>query len=271
MNKLINWLRANPLYNFLILALYYLLVVLPHEQIGIQIAKLDVKYGRDTYNMILLSIALTVLLAYVIPLIRNILKGTNQKQQWFYLLLTLLLTIYTVNCLFVVNAEVVHFVQYAVFAILCYPFVENYSLTLIWVLMMGWIDEAYQYFYLAPDRTDYYDWNDVVTDFIGGAFGLVFLRSFEIKGKYLDFKGIIRSKTFLFLLGMVILFVFLLNTSYLDWYPMEGIDATYYMVRKVPEGWWSVVHPDVTYHVMQPLEGIVAAIGLCFLYRHIGR
>ena len=271
MTNFINWLRANPFYNILILAVYYLLVVLPHEWVGLQTVAVFGHLSRDAYNALILTIAVVSLCLYAIPWLLNMRKGTRQKQQIFYLISTILLVAYTFKYLFVINIEVVHFVQYGVFAILCYPLVRNYSLILIWATMMGSIDEGYQYFYLSPDRTDYYDWNDVITNLLGGALGLVFLRSFEIIGQSLDFKDFIRTKTFYTLLVFALLFTIIINTNILDWQPTESSDATFYMVKKVPESWWSVVHPNVTYHVMLSLEGILVTLGLWVFYRKVGR
>lgn len=275
MNKFIAWLRANPIWNIIIVCIYYPLVVLPHEWVGLRTVDIFGGFTRDTYNAIILGIVLVGLAIYFIPLFRNIRKGTRQKQQWFYFGFTVLLATYLINALFVINIEVAHFLQYGIFAILCFPLVNNYLLTLIWVTLLGSIDEAYQYFYLAPFRTQYYDFNDVVTNLCGGAFGLVYLRSFEVQGEYVDVQAFLKSKTLWALVGCVLVYFGFLSTDILDLYPAEGVNPKksdiYYMVKKIPESFWITVHPNVTYHVMLPLEGTLWTIGLWIMYRHVGR
>ena len=95
MLRLINWLRANKTWNIVILLIYYLLVVLPHEWVGLMTVKIFGGYTRDTYNSIILVTALIGLSLYLIPLFLNIRKGTRQAQQWFYFAATVALASYT--------------------------------------------------------------------------------------------------------------------------------------------------------------------------------
>ncbi len=270
MLTIIEWLKGHRFLNIIFLLLYYVLVVLPHEQVGLWTVDVFGHLPRDTYNLIILAIAITCLALYTVPWLLNVRHCSTWKRQSFYLLATIVLAAYTMTNLFVVNIEVVHFVQYGIFTILCYPLIGNYSLVLIWTTLAGSLDEAYQYFYLSPDRTDYYDFNDVITNLIGGAFGLVFLRSFEITGKYIDFASFTKTKTFYMLIVLSLLFTIIINTAVLDVYKTETSEALYYLVKKTPQGWWSVVHPNVTFHIMQPLEGVMATIILWIFYRKLG-
>ena len=64
--SLYNWLKNNKVLNLVILISYYLLVVLPHEEVGKWVARtLDEPFGRDTYNLIVLVLGLLGVLIYL--------------------------------------------------------------------------------------------------------------------------------------------------------------------------------------------------------------
>ena len=170
-----------------------------------------------------------------------------------------------VQYLFVVNIEFVHFPQYALFAILLFPLIGNYTSTLIWTTLAGMIDEAYQYFYLAPLDTAHYDFNDVLTNLIGAVFGLLLLRSFQVAERT-SFKTWKSS----FWYGVLAIFILVLGAHFLDIlsiYPSES--HNYHIVREMPSSFWSKLHPNVTYHVVRPVEGIVLTISLWFAYHQL--
>lgn len=270
MNSFLQYLKNRPSFNAIILTVYYILVVLPHEQVGLWTVDIFGHLTRDTYNLIIIVAAIIGLLLYAVPLVLNIIKSESKILQSFYLLSTIFFATITINFLFVINIEVVHFLQYGVFAMLCFPLIQNYILTLTWVTLAGAIDEAYQYFYLSPQRTDYYDFNDVVTNLIGGAFGLLLIRSFAIKSETINFKSFFQTTTFKILALFFIALSLLIATGYLSIYPIENSDNLWSLVRKMPPGFWSNIHPNVTYHVMLPIEGTIITILMILFYRKIG-
>ena len=167
-------MKNNKILNGLLVVGYYLLVVLPHEEVGIWIAQtLDQPYGRDKYNLIILVMGLIGLLGYLLSIQKGIKALKEGKGRvWFAFIMTLLFIVISFNTLLVVNVEIIHFVQYAVLAILLFPLLNNYRDTLFYATIFAVIDEGYQYFVLAPLRTDYFDFNDVIIDLIGAALGL---------------------------------------------------------------------------------------------------
>ena len=268
--KYINWLSTHKTANVILLCVYYLLVVLPHEWVGEMTVQIFGGLTRDHYNLLIAGIAILCLLAYGYIVLRNISRGDDRLQQYFYLAATVCFAVLSIHMLFVINIEVVHFVQYGVFAILCFPLVKNYICTLIWATLAGVLDEAYQYFYLALFRTEYYDFNDVVSNLIGAAFGLILLRSYGVKSKYITVSDFFRTKVFWVIIVLAVTTVGFLLSDHLDLYPSGEGEARYLVVRKIPESFWSVVHPNVTFHIMLPFEGLIITILLWVFYRRIG-
>ena len=134
-------------------------MVLPHGTFGAWIAKtLDQPLGRDTYNLVIMGMGITGFIVYLYLIWKGTKSKTYSKAIWMYLALTLALIVLCINLLMVVNVEMIHFVQYAIFAFLIFPLTQNYQLTLFYATIFGAIDEAYQYLvcllYTSPSPRD---------------------------------------------------------------------------------------------------------------------
>ncbi|MCB0476370.1 MAG: hypothetical protein KDC69_11885, partial [Flavobacteriaceae bacterium] len=168
----------------LVLIAYYLSVVLPHKRFGAFLNDVVFKgVARDQYNLIVLIGAILVFTGLLIIFFKNTAYSKERNKLRIYLLFNTLFAIVVVKTLFVINIELIHFPQYALFAILVFPLARCYNSTLLWSFQAGALDEAYQYFYLAPNDTSYYDFNDLITNLVGASFGLIFLKSFGVKEK----------------------------------------------------------------------------------------
>lgn len=267
MNRIITWLKDHPLWNVLICIGYYLLVVLPHEWVGVTIAGLFAGKSRLYYNNVILALALGLALVVFIPLVSRLLNHPRGKLGWIYLLSLIGLIILTFNTIIIVNIELIHIIQYAVFAILIYSLMNGYTVTLLLTSLVGAFDEAYQYFYLSPQRTDYYDLNDVVFNTLGGACGLLWLWSYGYQSAYRTISKILRSWQLWLVIGTVLILTLLILVGKCAYFPMEGIDSLWTLVRKVPEGFWtSIDNNTITFHVTMPIEGLIYCTCLWVFY-----
>ena len=255
----------HPLQLLLVVG-YYLAVVLPHKRFGSFLNQTVFQsFSRDQYNLIIFILATVVLGFLTIVFHRNTRHAPEKRRLWFYWLSSIALALLISRTLFVINIEMIHFPQYALFAILLFPVIGCYNTVLLWSVMAGALDEAYQYFYLAPNDTTYYDFNDVVTNLVGAASGLVFLRSFGIaEGTNCSY---FRSKAFYTLLVLLISMIFFRLIGLLSVYPDSN--ATYQLVRELPATFWTEVPLGYTYHVLSPVEGCVLIMMLLLFYRRI--
>jgi len=167
-----------------------------------------------------------------------------------------------------VNVEAIHFLQYGVFAILCFPLIKNYSLTLAYTTLAGAIDEMYQFYYLAPERTEYYDFNDVIINLIGAVFGLILIRSLNRPSYRYSFKSFINSNHFKVFLGLAIVIIGLFISGILiKVYEPENVYAKFWLIRKQSIGFWKEIPRfNFRYHIVQPWEGIGIVALLMVLY-----
>ena len=276
MRRFLSWLEEHPFWNWVIAISYYLLVVLPHEQVGLIISKVFEPFDRSTYDLIVLVMALIIFSLFFYLLIVSVKKDFQSNKQTsalqiFYLISTCIFSVCAWYYLIIVNIELIHFIQYAGLAILLFPIVQHYSATIFWVFLAGAVDEAYQYFYLAPDRTNYYDFNDVVINLLGGVWGLLWLWSSNIfpvvKNKKNRIPIIISAVVIL--LSLIALF----SSGTLALYPSSNGETALYLLSKTPpiQGFWSLVYPDVVYHVIKPVEGVILILLLFLFYSGLGK
>jgi len=239
MQAYIDWMSQRRMLNVILIIVYYILVVAPHKVFGTFLNTVVFKgITRDQYNMYVLIAALLALICYSFLFLKNTLQRSDKKKLWFYMLANTILATLIIKYLFVINIEVVHFPQYAAFAILVYPLLHNYRNALIWTTLAGVLDEAYQNFYLAPKDTGYFDWNDVLTNLVGAVFGLLLLRSLGIVNKPIEpwyrSSGVIATFAIIVMIGIMCL------TGFLSIYPSET--STFQLVSKELSGFWQTVH-----------------------------
>jgi len=267
-----HYLSQRPVLNICLVITYYLLVVLPHEVIGIWIAEtLDKPFGRDTYNLIILALGVTGCLGYLYFVWNGARHRPDKgKKTYLYLLATLALIVLSFNTILVVNVEIIHFIQYALLALLVFPLFSSYQETLFWSTVLGAIDEGYQYLVLAPERTNYYDFNDVLIDMVGATLGLILLSAYGVnKAKLLTFY---QRSSFRGFVVITLLVLVALGMGWMTIYPsVDGSMAYFPLIKKVSTEFWTIIHPNVNFHVVRPLEWLILTILLWFLYKDIGK
>jgi len=269
MFALVNWLRERPAVNIIVVILFYLLVTLPHEQVGAFIASIFKGQLRASYDFTILCLASAIFLFYIIPLFRSIFKNEDRNKLLFYFGVTFALTILSINTILILNIELIHFIQYAVMAILFFPLTLRYTDTLFWVTLLGALDEGFQYWFLAPERYDYYDFNDVIINMLGVLFGLLMIRTTEKVHALArnESRSIWKNSVVKGCIGLFVLFVLLWGVNILTIYPdASGNNGPILLVKKIQTSFWTNIHPNITYHVVRPLEGMIVLILLYLFY-----
>lgn len=267
MNKWLSWASRNKWVNLFILLTYYLLVVLPHEVFGVFIASLFKKHGRPFYDRTLLIFFSLVFVVCLIVLAKRICNHPQRSLIIKYLFINTVLAILCFTILFVVNVEAIHFVQYAMFAILAFPLTRNYFQTHIWAMLAGTVDELYQYTILSPERTTYFDFNDVVINMIGAGFGLIAIRIYAPSvdlHSWAEFKTTKLWKLVAFILvATAALFLF----GMASYYPEEG--SLFVLIKEEITTFWHHMKPAVVFHVLTPLEGIILIVLIFWIFMGI--
>jgi len=269
-SRYVEWGYKNSGLCFILLLTYFLIVVLPHEQVAVFISRLFRPLGRDNYNLGIAVISILGLSVFLFQIYKGFRIESN-KLILIYLLINIILAVICFKVLFVVNIEAVHFIQYLVFTILCFPLVQNYNLTFFYAAIAGTVDEAYQYYYLAPDNK-YFDFNDVIIDMVGAVFGLLLIRSISPKIKYYNFRTFARSKHLVFILLLIGIFLILYLIGYFTiYYDPEDLRAKFWLVTEPATGFWTKIPKSFSFHIVRPLEGVLIIGSLFLFYSQIYR
>ena len=263
MPELFRFLKRNRPVNIAILLLYYAVVVLPHKWFGTFLnTEVFSRMSRSQYNKTVLIIFVILLMMIIIHFIKSIRTNPKKLILTSTLLFSLLLAIIISKTLFVINIEMVHFPQYAILAILLLPLCGDMFQALIIATLAGGIDEAYQYFILAPDDTGYYDFNDVVTNLVGAAIGIIYARA--VGWAQIKSRQFIGSPAFYMLILITSILLLLRSLNILTIYPSAG--GVVSLVVYQPPTFWSQLPLGLVYHVLTPLEGTIIIILLWAVY-----
>lgn len=267
MNKWISWASDNRFASGILLVLFYLLVVLPHEVIGVFIAGLFKKHGRPFYDQTLLIIFSLIFVFFLITLYKRVVTHPERKRLVIYLIINTVLAVLCFTILFVVNVEAIHFVQYALFAILLFPLIKNYFQVHIWAMLAGTLDELYQYLILSPQRTDYFDFNDVVINMVGAGFGLIAIRAYDPAVFLHKWESFRRTWLFRLCVALLLFVILIFALGYASYNPAEG--SYFILIKKEISWFWYHLPPAVTFHVLTPLEGIILIILIFWIFMGI--
>lgn len=268
MNKIFNWLTAHKTTNLIIAIIYYLLIVLPHEQVGRAIVALFKTKSRAYYQHTVLLIGVVALCAVVLFLALKIKNHPYRNRLLIGLATTIAMMVVSFNLLLVHNVEIIHFVQYASFCFVVFPLFGNYNKTLFWCTLAGAIDEANQYLILAPKNTDYYDFNDVILNQLGAGMGLVILFAFGFYSvRNIQKKWYLSSEIIASVAVVVSLIAMYLAGEFSYYIPAQGDAPFFVLIKKVyPDFFTEIKHLNVRFHVLSPYAGfiIVALIGMFY-------
>lgn len=236
----------------LILAIYCIAVILPHEVVGLFIMRFLEKLPRAEMARTVITVGLGLVGLLSIPFWLKLRKHPGWKQILLFLSITVILVVLTYTYLFVLPTETAHFPQYAMMAILLFPLTWRFDETLIWATLIGAIDEGYQYYILSPERTNYFDFNDVVTDLLGAALGLIFLWAF-LRGENKPLRSILRSPAWK-ALGLCCLLMILLH--------LFGENTLASLIREPEPAFWTTLRNGIRFHVLRPFPGLAIIIAL---------
>ncbi len=243
---------------------YYLSVVLPHAQVGEFLASIFLPGSRVRYNGIMLAVFVVIMFGVGIWLYQKI-QPDDRKLLVGYTTVTIVLVAVCINILFVLNVEAIHFIQYAIFAIICFQITHSYFRTMFWSTIAGFIDELYQYIYLATEWTEYYDFNDVLIDGVGAGIGLIIIRAVVEESQHIKWKTLFALPEMYFTLALLVLGLISFASGFLSIGPDSSASFCFMQVEQV--GFWKEQRKlDVKWHVVKPIEGLVFMVLILGFY-----
>jgi len=263
--RLLAFAAAHPWLPIVLGIAYFLWVALNHEAFGLFIGRTFDMNDRPKFNRFFLRAGMIGVSLYLLTVLPFFLRRKNIRAI-VYLAMTLLLTTVAVYGLVVVYSELVHFPQYMLLAILLFPALRSYHFTLVICSVLGAIDEGIQYWYLSPQRTDYFDFNDVVLNMLGSAWGLLALGAWL--GKNYDWAIISIRKSGVLVLSVLFLLALAWSINLLDFVPADTAQnpAAWTLVRQEATGFWTDIPLGRRFHILRPGAGLSLLLALTLFY-----
>lgn len=258
---MIAFLSANRTIATLLAACYFLALVFFHNIATAVADWLKYKMGLPVYNLFLLSTGILIGLLTVIFLWKKIRSYPERKIFFFGFLLTLFLIFQAFFTMMVVNMEAIHYIQYALLAILLLPLTKRFEDAFILATVLGIGDEIFQYLFLNPDFK-YFDFNDILLNMLGAGSGLLFIAvagKFEIKRP----RRWYHSSSFLFILFVILLGTLIAYGKPVSFFPAGADDSCHWFSlyrEDLPDTFWTPLYENRHYHIFRPREGIAAII-----------
>lgn len=268
MKILLNWLSDNRLINLALAIGYALFIVFAHEwfvNLSVQIMN---ALSLATYELIVASIVGLVFFACLVFLIKAV-KNREQlnRKGLLYSMATLLGLALHFFVLTEMNIEFIHALEFGLLGILVYPLVRRFGAVFVCVLPILFFDEWYQYQVLF-DYVELFEFNDVVLDLLGIGLCLSFIKTFGLELES-EVKPLLKRTETHILFGLALVAGGLLLSNVVVTYEGLKTSNTWLVLNAIsqPYGFWRV-HPYIgsTYHVLDPIVGLVASFLLCFAY-----
>jgi VanZ family protein len=281
MNSLIVKLHERKPLAFLLAALYFAAVSLPHKEVSKIFDWLSRELSFGVYNDALFKVNVFLAIVSSAFMLLRIRNGNRRALKITYWLFTAFLVGASYEILIVFNVESIHFPQYAVLALLVFPLVMRYGDTVFWCTLLGALDEGYQYFVLYRDNNEvYFDFNDILLNLVGAGIGVLILftladdrskRSTAHTHSSLNRSRspVIVTTAFLFAAGF-----FFSMTGHLQLYPEAGASGTPFILmsrKPAATSFWTEPKRGKAFHILTPLEGIISAAALIGCYASMDR
>jgi hypothetical protein len=164
------------------------------------------------------------------------------------------------------NIEVVHVLEFTLLSVLLFPLLGSFGASVVFTLPFIFVNEWYQYVVLYPGYIQYFEFNDIVIDLLGCGMAMIFLWIAGVKPE--ETSAFWRNPEFVFLIAVNLLFLVLLATCVLTFYPGNKCENTFLVLNQLqnPHLFWQTHVYGAVYHVMKPLEGLVIVNGVCIFF-----
>ena len=188
---------------------------------------------------------------------------------WF--LITILAMILALFTMMVVNMEAIHYLQYAILAVLIFPLVQRYEDAFIGATILGMVDEMYQYLVLNPSFK-YFDFNDIILNMLGAGACLLVMAAASFPESRNPRKWY-RSSSYFFI-GIIILLGIIISGNFpVTFFPVPVDPNGWHWFslyrQNLPDQFWTFLYGSRYYHILRPWEGIMVMSVLTFFYARI--
>ena len=261
-HRYVGWLERHRIINLILIGLYFDFIFkmhVPFAQLSVWVMN---NMSLPIYNKTVLAISCMLLALFVIFMIIQYRKHeSNRLLKICYLSLTIAFIIMHYRIMFEMNIEIIHIFQYSILALLIFPLTKRFGATVIFTVPFMLIDEWNQYIVLYPGYVEAFEFNDVIIDMYGCGLAMITLLICGVKGAW-PVKPLWSRTEFIFLLLSLVIVAVTVQMGYIVLYEADKTANTLLVLNHVhePVKFWRQFpgRPDAIYHLMQPLEAIIA-------------
>ncbi|MCG3167060.1 MAG: hypothetical protein POELPBGB_02843 [Bacteroidia bacterium] len=265
--RFISWLKQYKVLNVLLVFVYGSALIFFHDYFVYLSVDIMNSLSLPVYNKVVLVISICLGVSILASLLYVLYKSKeNRNGKLFFLLLTTLLIALHYKFLFEMNIEVIHVFEFTLLSVLLFPLLGSFGASVAFTLPFILVNEWYQYVVLYPGYIQYFEFNDIVIDLLGCGMAMHFLWIAGITPR--QNSPLWRKPEFVFLLGFNLLFILLFAACVVVFYPADKCNNTFLVLNQLknPHLFWQTHVYGAVYHVMKPLEGLVAVNGVCLLF-----
>lgn len=267
--NLISYLERNRRLNILLITGYLIFIFVMHDAMVSLSLWVTNSLTLPRYDLIIAAIMMAAVLLIIFLFIKNLRAISHAADvKIFYMTILIGLTVIHTQMNFVMNIEVIHMLQFGIIALLIFPLTRSFGATLYYTVMLGLLDELFQYRILYPDKNDYLDFNDVVLDQLGAGIMLVYLYSCGI-GSHHNGRKWNKSPVLISTVVAAAAVAVSFHFSWISVYDTAGSAGSLLILSESsgPEGFWrQVPNLNKVYHVMSPMEGVLVIAAICGLF-----
>jgi hypothetical protein len=265
-----DWLAAHRSINLLLIFSYFVFIYYMHDVVVHLSVWVMNMMSLPVYNKVVLTISILLLASFAVFMIVYFKKyGGNRLLKISYLSLTIAFIILHFRFLFEMNIEIIHIFEYSILALLIFPVTRRFGATVLFAVPLMLMDEWHQYIVLYPGFVEAFEFNDIIIDMYGCGLAMVALMICGVRGNW-PVAPLWRRSEFIFLIASLVIVAVAVHTCFITLYEADKCANTWLVLNIIhgPVTFWRQFpgRPGAIYHLMQPLEAIIAIASLSIFY-----
>lgn len=271
MKKIINGLSERKGANIALMVGYFILILFMHDPLVNLSVWIMNGLSLPVYDIVVLVTVGLVLGGLGFVFVRNLIKEKNRVKVQLGMVAFILLALAAhLKVLLVMNIELIHFFQFGLFTLILFPLTRKFGVTVLLLVIFACLDELFQYQWLYPERENYFDLNDVITDLLGCGAALVFLINAGVESNPVrPMKSWLKSPWFWVALSVGSKLLLAGMTGLIVTYASEAQPHTLLLLNEATEPqpfWVEFYESGIYFHILRPREGIPIILGLMGLF-----
>jgi hypothetical protein len=277
-SRLLRAIHSHRFWGWLALLAYAAAVTFPHENVQWLMNEIAIRISHHRLYLLSAEIGVIEVLLLTLIVVWRLKSRETRFALVSFWILTLALIAFTRWAFTANDLELVHYPQYVPEGVALVALTASAPESLAWIVILGGLDEAFQYAVLSRFRPAPYDFNDVFMDLLGGALGvllgMLFLRCTRRdpseppdpplwkRPGIAAILGILATGILLWASGLMLLFEDKTDTRY--WFSLSRFRAPTFWFQVPTNG------PD-RYHTLSPIEGPILILATIALYAFLVR